>query len=529
MQLLSISDWHAQFDPFSATISDGGTTNVSGAGVLAAYFAAERTSQPNTIVVTGGDAWGGSPALASFFNEEPAVIALGLMGVQVDTFGNHNFDRGVPHLQQMVYLARDAGNPTFVSSNLNNLSGNLAAVATPFHIVELDGVKIGFVGITNEDAPSLVFPGRFGNITVAAAASSANSAITAAKAAGAKAVIVLVHMGATLRQSDGGFRGPLLDFASQVNGAALIAGDHTDILVNTVVNGTPVVENLSKGRTYARVRFFVDRVTGQVSGTTVQMVDAISAPATPPSDGGTSALGASATAAYRAVEAMLAPYRAQLKAQMDTKIAVATEEFVHTTTLVRTRELPVGDLVADALRSRYGTDIALVNSGGIRSGLPSSYPPSDPTLRRKTNDAGAPYDIVVGDAYEVLRFQNLTTTRTVTGAQIWQALEHGVSLAPTSSGRFPQISGLKFTYRVTDAGTRVQTVELADGGAVPNNTTSSFTMATLDFVNAGGDGYTMFADGMGTSLDNSAEVLTNHIRDAGVLTPTDAGRIVVVP
>jgi 5'-nucleotidase len=194
-------------------------------------------------------------------------------------------------------------------------------------------------------------------------------------------------------------------------------------------------------------------------------------------------------------------------------------------------EVAIGDLLADAYRIRYGTQLALQNGGGIRAPLPSSYLPADTGLRRTSPGyaAGPPYDLVGGDAYAVLPFGNVVVTRTVTGAQLWAALENGVSMMPGAAGRFPQISGFRFTYSLGQPpGSRVVSVTLDDNTPIlPDNTT--YTLATLDFVNSGGDGYTVFADGNGTTRDLAASVLLDHIQSVGTITPTTSGRITQNP
>src|ERR687895_2983103 len=125
IQILNVSDWHGNVDPVSNT---GGAWNIS------ARWKEDRLAHP-TLTLTAGDDFGATPALSGFFNEEPAVKAQRLMGIQVGTLGNHNFDRGVAHLQQMVDLA---GAPTsaeapgtpyrYVSANLRNLADNVTGV-----------------------------------------------------------------------------------------------------------------------------------------------------------------------------------------------------------------------------------------------------------------------------------------------------------------------------------------------------------------------------------------------------------------
>ena len=95
IQFLNVSDWHAQLDPIFVF----GEGTFGGAAELSAYWKADRLTNPNTLTLTAGDAFGASPPLSSFFDEVPAVQAMNLMGFDVDTFGNHNFDKGITHLQ----------------------------------------------------------------------------------------------------------------------------------------------------------------------------------------------------------------------------------------------------------------------------------------------------------------------------------------------------------------------------------------------------------------------------------------------
>jgi 5'-nucleotidase len=183
IQVLTVSDWHGQLDPLSV-----GATAVGGAAVLSAYFQAERASNPNTLTLTAGDAFGASPPLSSLFEEEPAVRAMNLMGFDADTFGNHNFDRGIPHLQRMIDLA----DFPYVSANLKNVGDNLTDV-NPFAIFDLGGVKVAVIGITNPEAPTLVRPGNFGTIQVTDPVPAANHARAAARRAGAKLFVAICH------------------------------------------------------------------------------------------------------------------------------------------------------------------------------------------------------------------------------------------------------------------------------------------------------------------------------------------------
>lgn len=502
IQFLNVSDWHAQLDPISVS----GVGNVGGAAVLSSYWQADRAANPNTLTLTAGDAYGGSPPLSSLFNEEPAVKAMNLMGIDVDTLGNHNFDRSLEHLHQMIDLAEFP----YVSANLKNLPADLREIK-PFQIFNVGGIKVGVVGITNPEAPTLVAPGNFGQIQITDPVVAANKARVAAKKAGAQIVVAITHMGVTGKDASGNPTGELIDFANSVGGFDVIFGDHTDVQFEGVINNALVIENRSKGLTYSRTKLQVDPKNGRVISRDAEFVTPLEANVTPDP----------------AIVNMLAPYRAELAAAFDGKIGVVTDVFPRGSNVERVQEVAIGNLVADALRERYGTQIAFTNGGGIRTPLPSSYLPQDKSLRRPTPGyaAGPPYDLVVGDVYSVEPFGNSVVTRTVTGAQLYAVLEHSVGAIPAASGRFAQISGFKFTYDAArPVGSRVVSVTLADGTPILADSTT-YTVATNNFMNAGGDGYTMLADGQGATRELMADVLLEYIRARGTITPTIEGRI----
>ncbi len=504
LQFLNVSDWHAQLDPLSVA----GVGNVGGAAVLSAYFSADRLANPNTLTLTAGDAYGAAPPLSAFFDEEPAVLAMNLMGFDVDTFGNHNFDKGTAFLQDLINLA----NFSYVSANLKNVDDNLTGVE-PFKIFDLGGVKVAVIGITNPEAPTLVFPGNFGTIEVTDPVPAANKARARARQAGAKVFVAITHLGVTgADPGTGAPVGPLIDFANNVGGFDIIFGDHTDVQFSGVINNALVVENRSKGLTYARTHLTVDPRNGRVTARSVEFVTPVAAAVTPDP----------------AIVGLLAPFRTALAAVFDGVIGVATDVFPRGSNIERLREVALGNLVTDALRLRYGTQLAFTNGGGLRSPLPSSYLPADLTLRRTTAGfaPGPPFDLVIGDVFSVLPFGNIVVTRFVTGAQLYAILEHSVALIPSANGRFAQISGFHFVYdSALPAGSRVVSVSLLDATPILPDSTN-YTLATNDFTNAGGDGYTMLADGQGVTREVMADVVLDYIESLGTITPVIEGRIV---
>lgn len=522
IQLLNISDWHGQIDPITPP-------GVGGASVLSAYWAADRANYP-TLTLTGGDDFGASPPLSSFFDEVPAVLAQRMMGIDVGTLGNHNFDAGIDHLQEMVDLARadsgeQPGDPyVYVSANLRNRDENLTGVKD-FEIFDVGGIKVGVVGITNPEGPSLVFPGNFGTIEPTNPYPAANRARAAAKRAGAEIVVAVTHMG--VRRFDaatGQPVGELIDFANNVGGFDVIFGDHTDVQYSGVVNGQLVIENRSKGATYARTLLTVDPRNARVIDQSVQFV-------TPT---------ASAVTRDAAIEAMLQPYRDILDPIMRQVIGYSDVAIPRADSCGngngRTCESLIGNVVTDAMRDRYDADFAITNSGGLRANLTCSG----------TSTAGfcplftpPPYEITRGRSFEVLPFGNFAMTLDVSGAELKQILEFGVSTMPNVSGLFQQVSGLCFAYDISrPVGSRVIGSSVVRQGAdgscdasqpVDLTAGSTYSIVENDFMVAGGEGHPVFlsrASSDGTTLETVlAEYLMGSTPTAPIQ-PRIQGRII---
>ena len=494
-KIIGLTDLHGQLNPFFGK---------GGAAQLAALIDSERNSC--TLVVGAGDMIGASEPLSSFFAEETTIKALNLMGLDATTLGNHEFDKGLTALESLISLAEF----DYVSSNLTNLSTNLPGVEAPYVIYDFLGIKVAVIGITDVDLAAVTLPANLGTLTVtptvAEAATQAQAARTAAQTAGATVFIAMVHLGATSATE-----GELFTFASAVTGFDVIVGGHSHYTdLNTTSGTTVLVQPANKGQSYARISLSVSTETGAVSTRTGEIVPAVLP------DGGTP---------DPEVVAMLDPYRTQLAPILDAVIGVASASFPRDGAAERTAEAALGDLVADALRDKYSTQLAYVCAGVLSAPLPSTYAPVSTALRRPATGyaAGPPWDLVKGDVYALLPYGNVAVTRTVTGTQLWEMLENGFSLIETVKGRFPQISGFKVEYDPDGTvGARVVSVKLPDDTPILKDSTT-YTLATYDFINLGGDGYTMLNDGAGVQQDLLAEVVAAYITAQSPITPATLG------
>ena len=213
-----------------------------------------------------------------------------------------------------------------------------------------------------------------------------------------------------------------------------------------------------------------------------------------------------------AIAAKVKSYEDLLSKELDIEIGKTTTELDSRKKTVRTLEAAIGNLIADAIRDGVDADIGMANGGGIRA--KKIYAPGSMITRR--------------DILSELPFGNVVVKLELTGAQIWEALENGVSKVESNAGRFPQVSGVSFIYNPkAKAGSRVISVKV---GGRSLNKGRSYTVATSDYAASGGDGYSVFKKGK-VIIDASgatllAGMVMNYIKAKGSVSPKVEGRIV---
>ena len=176
------------------------------------------------------------------------------------------------------------------------------------------------------------------------------------------------------------------------------------------------------------------------------------------------------------VAAVVAGYEQLLSLALDQPLGTTAVELDSRTATVRTREAAIGDLFADAMRAATHADAAITNGGGIRGGR--IFSPGATISRR--------------DIISEMPFDNRVVILEISGAALKQAIENGLSRLPSSSGGFPQVSGLTIEADPSrPPGNRVLSIKVGDA---PLDENRMYRVATNDFLARGGDGYTMFRD-----------------------------------
>jgi 2',3'-cyclic-nucleotide 2'-phosphodiesterase (5'-nucleotidase family)/predicted AlkP superfamily phosphohydrolase/phosphomutase len=522
--ILDISDWHAQLTPLAeASDTLGPSFGIAGAAFLKRWFdiyeAESALSGGSVIEVAGGDSFGGAtPPISNFFGDKPTPPIMGMMGIDVDVLGNHSFDHGQTYLRtELIPLAPFP----MLSANVVFPDGTTPPEWSKSTVLDLGhGVKLGVVGFTTESTPGIVFPGNLDPFEVRPVVPAVN-AEAAALAKGTDAILALGHEGASSGTVDNP-SGPLIDIADNVTNVDAVIGDHNDVQVDSLrANGVLVTENRGKGIRFTRMRLVIGPGNDGVVYKTADFHKPWNIGLTPDP----------------AIQAKINELNAQLAPILGTQIGSSTKFIPRADQCGRADgrlcESFVGNVVTDAMRTRYssiGVQFAITNSGGLRDAL--TCPTTDLAGDFCPAYSPPPFPITRGQSLAVLPFGNIVVTLDVNGSELKTMLENGVSLSVdpatlgnSGQGRFPQVSGLCFTYNIAaPSGNRVTSavVANADGSctATPVDLTAGTTykIAENDFMATGGDGYPNFASRM-TTQDIMEQVAADYITASSPLSP----------
>jgi 2',3'-cyclic-nucleotide 2'-phosphodiesterase (5'-nucleotidase family)/predicted AlkP superfamily phosphohydrolase/phosphomutase len=518
--ILDISDYHGQLTPLAEAADTlvapavNPTFAIGGSAFLKPWFDVYRSEAPNgSLTIAAGDSVGATPPISAAFGDKPTIEFMNLMGFGLDGLGNHNFDRGQTYLRnELIPLAKFP----YVSSNVVNASGNTPPEWSKSKVIDVfGGVKVGIVGFSNDDLPTLINPSGLLPFHVENSTAAVNAEAARLQGTGIKTIVAIGHLGATAGTLTNP-TGPLIDLADNVQNVDAVIGDHTNQQVLTTrPNGVLVTENLSKGVRFTRVRLVIETSSKEVVYKTADFHKpwAIGMTADP------------------AIQARITDLNNQLRPILGTVIGSATKFIPRADQCGRVDgrlcESLVGNVVTDAMRTKYapiGVQFAIEGSGGRRDAL--TCPTTDLADDFCPGYAPPPFPISRGQVLSVLPFGNIVMTAQVNGAELKTMLENGVSSMPGANGRFPQVSGLCFTYDISKAvGSRVTSAVLADAAgnctANPVDLTAgaSYKIAENDFMVAGGDGYPVFTS-RATSQEIMDQVAADYVAGNSPLAPS---------
>ncbi len=388
-----------------------------GLAKLAAYKKQLQHSN-NVLLADSGDAVQGTP-LGRLSDGLAITELMNITGYDFAVPGNHEFDYG---MSAFFKLAQKL-NCGYYSANFFDLRTR-RAVLPSYKIFDIEGRKIALIGVTTPQTLTTSTPLFFQNQQGAFIYSFCESKtgdklykniqqnIDTVKALGADYVFLISHLGlnGTL---------PQYSVAAVIKNTAGLDGvldGHSHEIINGLYFTDKAGRQVLVGQTGTKMQN-IGQLTitpaGKISYTLINRLTETD-PAT--------------AAAINKANSTYAPLLSQPVGK--TLVPLYVNDSKDGKRLVRSQECNMGDFAADAYRSILGSDIAIVNGGGIRADFKKGY-------------------LSYNDILKAFPFGNMCSVIEVTGQQLLDALEHGAAACPDESGGFLQVSGLSFTIDTT--------------------------------------------------------------------------------
>ena len=427
--LLQVNDTY-QFAPV-----DRGTRG--GLGRVVTLKKQIQKDSPNTLFLFAGDTI--SPSVESITHKGAQMIeAWNVAGLDYATFGNHEFDFGPEILLERIKESRFG----WVAANvIDKKTGQPFGGVPPYVIREFDGVKIGIIGLVLPETKTTSRPGP--DVEFLSPCETANKFIPEIHSKGALVVVALTHLSMNEDKE-----------VARCSDVDVIIGGHEHTLLESAAGGAPIFKMTADARELGQIDLNISKSTGKLDSIDWKVI-----PIT------------SETIEDKDFAPVYSKYAGLLRdlAQVIGRSTVALDARSRES---RTRETNVGNFIADAFRKAMRADVGLMNGGSIRADSLIS--------------AGR---LTKRDLLSIIPFKNKVVKLELTGAALRSMLEHGVarSAEDTQPGRFPQVSGIRFTFDAgRPAGSRVVEVKV---NGIPLDDNKKYTLATADFLAEGGDGY----------------------------------------
>jgi len=434
LRILYVNDFHGFAEPHQPV---GAVEPLGGVAYLAGKVDRLRRGRP-TLLLAGGDMTQGNN-WANFFKGASSIELMNAMKFDALVVGNHEFDYGVGVLKKRISQARFP----VLGANVQGLSA-----VKPYVIKKFPGLRVAIIGVVTQDTPVTTHPRNVVGLKFLNPDDTVAGYLEKLKNQ-ADIFIVLTHLGHPVDRM----------MAVKVKGIDVIVGghSHTKVMKPAVAGNTLVVQAWEHAKALGVLDLTIqDRKIVKYDGYLEEIK---------PVPGGENP----------AVQKIVAKYEGQLDRLVN--VAIGEAEVDLDGQHVRTRETNLGNLITDIIRETTGATAAIINGGGIRTGIPKGV-------------------VKIKDVYTALPFDNYLVSLRLTGREIREALEHGVSSLGEPAGRFPQVSGLRFTYSLSaPAGSRVREVIIGGG---PLDPVKEYAVATHDFLIAGGDGYKVFSRAINT-------------------------------
>jgi 5'-nucleotidase len=495
LRVLGINDFHGALQGPTGTI-DG--KPVGGAEFVAGHARKLRDEAAHSLFISSGDLIGATGLVSALFFDEPTIEVMNAMGLDINTVGNHEFDKGKA---EVLRMQNGGCHPTqgcldgdgYAGAQFQFLAANVIDQATgkplfpPYKVYNFKGNKVAVIGTVLKTTPSIVTPTGVAGLSFLDEAATINALIPELRNQGVRAIIASIHEGgretpATANYNDcNNLTGDIRPIVNALDGEVdLVLTGHTHqpyVCSINKANGQPVTVTAAafNGRFITQADLVLDTQTKDVISVTAKNV---------PTHRDAVAAAADVKAIVDKYDALSAPLRNRV-------IGFNTANLTRTANAAG--ESFLGDLIADAQlhatrQPGFGEAvIAFMNPGGIRA-----------DINYAASGSEGDGNITYGEAFSVQPFGNSLVTKTLTGRQIERLLEQQFTGCPNNQpfNRILQVSR-GFSYTWNAAGPACDKIDPAsiklDG--VTLDPDAGYRVTMNSFLADGGDLFTVFTEG----------------------------------
>jgi 5'-nucleotidase len=472
--IAAINDFHGNLRPPPEPVMlEGMRVSAGGSAQLGTLVQGLRVRSANFAFVSAGDLVGATPLLAGYFDDEPVVESMNIMGLDYNGVGNHEFDRGVAHLRRL----QDGGCPSggcksgmaFGGARFRILAANVIDSATgkplfpPYGIKDYGSVKVAFVGVTLKGTPLVLSPRAVSGLEFRDEAESVNALVPELERQGVGAIVVLIHQGGFAAAGANGCRdpwGPIFELAPRFDKAVrVVVSAHTHQAYVCTVGDKLVTSAGSYGRFVTEIDLRIDvRKRRMRSAAAVNHVVRSDAP----QEASQAALLARYASLATAFDRVVGRIRASISRRPNAD-----------------GESPLGRLIADshlAATKEAGAVVAFMNPGGIRAPL-------------EWKGGGA---VSYAEVYAAYPFDNRLVTMSLTGVQVLRLLEQQRG---GESGMLQVSRGFSYVWDASrPPGNRVVPDSVMLDGH-PLRADATYRVTVNSFNAEGGDALSVFREG----------------------------------
>ncbi len=312
---------------------------LGGVSMLSGYVNKVRNEEDNSLYVIAGDMFRGS-VIDSEFKGLSTIEIMNMIAPDVATLGNHEIDYGLAHL---IFLEKCANFP-IINANIY-IKSNMTRLFEPYRIIEIDGMKIMFIGLLTEEIMDYAkqddILGSF--VDIEEAAEAVGKICNNYKTIDIDLTVLLTHIGFEQDKK-------LAELLDPNWGVDIIVGGHSHTVLDEpeLVNDILIVQAGTGTDMIGRFDLKIDTDTNRVDSYEWKLV---------PID-----------SSYCPVNEDLKHTIEKYKEITDKKFGRILTHLPHQLTHpVRYRETDMGNLFADIFQESLGLDIMFLGSGSIRT------------------------------------------------------------------------------------------------------------------------------------------------------------------